>query len=159
MRRFTPRSIRSIPCFVNTASRDRRPMPYYIGFARSANVCFCNRLRRDPSAPLPSIHQNQVIVITSVPLLTPTTQLPQSTPGSFLFLHNHRTTIAAYITSRPPPLTFLSPPVDGTKVGGLVGARHLQNSIIVNEISVFSICDWLYTDIPMQRILALWLLP
>ena len=103
MRRFTPRSIRSIPCFVNTASRDRRPLPYYIGFARSANVCFCNRLRRDPSAPLPSIHLNQVIVITSVPLLTPTTQLPQSTPGSFLFLHNHRTTIAAYITSRPPP--------------------------------------------------------
>ena len=111
MRRFTPRSIRSIPCFANIASRDPRPKPYYVGFARLAYVCFCNCLLRDPFSPAalrptkPSDCDNprppflpqqpsfrRVILVLCISCTTT----------------HHPTTIAAYITSPPPRLRLLS---------------------------------------------------
>jgi len=110
VRRFTPRSIRFIPCFVNIASRDCRPMPYYIGLTRLAYVCFCNCLLRDPFSPAalrptkPSDCDN-----LRPPFLPQQPSFRRVILVLLYFLHNHPTTIAAYITSPPPRLRFLSP--------------------------------------------------
>jgi len=112
VRRFTPRSIRFIPCSVNIASRDRRPMPHYIGFARLEYVCFCNCLLRDPFSPAalrptkPSDCDNP-----RPPFLPQQPSFCRVILVLCIFLPDHPTTVAAYITSPPPPayVFFLHP--------------------------------------------------